>query len=237
MLVHGSVTGGGPTWAAQRRGLARPVRAGRPGAPGVPARPAGRAGRLRRAGRAGSRGLCAPAITSSGTPTAASSRSWRLLVLRERRALADCDRAPVHACRPRQPGRGAFARGGAEWWANGPRDDPEAFLRAFLGTSARTSIRRRRLPPELEQGARTLVAERGPWEAEIPLDELAAARVPDARRLGRPSRRVRRGLRRARARARGRAARAPGLRPQRAAAPGRSTPRSPDFVERAAGRD
>jgi pimeloyl-ACP methyl ester carboxylesterase len=31
------------------------------------------------------------------------------------------------------------------------------------------------LPPELEQTARLLQVERGPWEAEIPLDTLAAA--------------------------------------------------------------
>ena len=34
------------------------------------------------------------------------------------------------------------------------------------------------LPPALEQGARTLVVERGPWEADIPLDELADAPFP-----------------------------------------------------------
>jgi pimeloyl-ACP methyl ester carboxylesterase len=34
------------------------------------------------------------------------------------------------------------------------------------------------LPPPLEQGARTLLVERGPWEAEIPLDRLAAAPFP-----------------------------------------------------------
>ena len=34
------------------------------------------------------------------------------------------------------------------------------------------------LPPELERGARVLLVERGPWEAQIPLDELAAAPFP-----------------------------------------------------------
>jgi hypothetical protein len=34
------------------------------------------------------------------------------------------------------------------------------------------------LPPELEQGARTLMIERGPWEAEIPLAALRAAPFP-----------------------------------------------------------
>jgi hypothetical protein len=31
------------------------------------------------------------------------------------------------------------------------------------------------LPPEAERGIRALMAERPPWEADIPLDELAAA--------------------------------------------------------------
>ena len=34
------------------------------------------------------------------------------------------------------------------------------------------------LPPDLEQGARLLMNERGPWEAEIPLAALAATRFP-----------------------------------------------------------
>ncbi|HWJ33553.1 MAG TPA: hypothetical protein VNR59_14565 [Gaiellaceae bacterium] len=34
------------------------------------------------------------------------------------------------------------------------------------------------LPPPLHQGAETLMVERGPWEAEPPLDELRAATFP-----------------------------------------------------------
>jgi len=34
-------------------------------------------------------------------------------------------------------------------------------------------------PPDLAQGAQTLSVERGPWEAEIPLDALAAATFPN----------------------------------------------------------
>jgi pimeloyl-ACP methyl ester carboxylesterase len=58
----------------------------------------------------------------------------------------------------------------------GATDDPEEFLRAFLeGVGAPAPSR---LSPELLQGARTLMVERRPWEAEIPLDELAAAAFP-----------------------------------------------------------
>lgn len=72
----------------------------------------------------------------------------------------------------------SFARGGAGLWAHGPRDDPEAFLRAFLAAIGSAFDPPSPLPPDLERGARLLVAERGPWEAEIPLDALAAARIP-----------------------------------------------------------
>jgi pimeloyl-ACP methyl ester carboxylesterase len=55
--------------------------------------------------------------------------------------------------------------------------DPEAFLRAFLagvGLPAPPG----RFSPALLQGARTLLVERHPWEAEIPLDALAKAPFP-----------------------------------------------------------
>ena len=76
------------------------------------------------------------------------------------------------------PAVDAFAAGGADLWANGPTHDPEAFLRAFLSAVGSTFDPPSPLPPELEQGARALIAERGPWEAEIPLDTLAAASFP-----------------------------------------------------------
>jgi pimeloyl-ACP methyl ester carboxylesterase len=50
--------------------------------------------------------------------------------------------------------------------------DPETYLRAFLDLVGSTPPARP-LPPALLQGARTLVAERPPWEAQIPLDALA----------------------------------------------------------------
>ena len=76
------------------------------------------------------------------------------------------------------PAVGAFATGGAELWERGPRDDPEAFLRTFLSAVGSDFVPPSPLPPELEQGARALLRERGPWEAEIPLDLLAATPFP-----------------------------------------------------------
>lgn len=76
------------------------------------------------------------------------------------------------------PAVAEFARGGVELWANGPRDDPEAFLRAFLAAVGSAYDPPSPLPPELEQAARALANERGPWEAEIPLAELASTPFP-----------------------------------------------------------
>ena len=62
-------------------------------------------------------------------------------------------------------------------WDEGPRD-PEAFLRAFLEIVGSAVDPPSPLPPSLRRGAEMLLVERGPWEAEIPLDELARAGFP-----------------------------------------------------------
>lgn len=64
----------------------------------------------------------------------------------------------------------------AEHWTNGPRD-PGEFLRGFFGLVG-TSTPPGNFTPELLQGARTLMVERPPSEAVIPLDELARAPFP-----------------------------------------------------------
>jgi pimeloyl-ACP methyl ester carboxylesterase len=63
-----------------------------------------------------------------------------------------------------------------EHWTNGPRD-PAEFLRGFLRIVG-SSIPPGNLSPGLLQGARTLMVERNPGEAAIPLDELARASFP-----------------------------------------------------------
>ena len=70
----------------------------------------------------------------------------------------------------------AFVAGGEQLWQHGPRE-PEAFLRAFL-EAVGSSIPPGDFSPGLLQGARTLMVERYPWTAEIPLAALAAARFP-----------------------------------------------------------
>jgi pimeloyl-ACP methyl ester carboxylesterase len=61
-----------------------------------------------------------------------------------------------------------------EHWERGPRE-PEAFLRGFLELVGSQIRLPDPLSPPLERAARVLVTERGPWEAEIPLAELARA--------------------------------------------------------------
>jgi pimeloyl-ACP methyl ester carboxylesterase len=61
-------------------------------------------------------------------------------------------------------------------WRDGPRD-PAAFLRTFLRLVG-SSVPPGRLSPQLLQGARTLMVERSPAEAEVPLDVLAPAPFP-----------------------------------------------------------
>jgi len=64
-----------------------------------------------------------------------------------------------------------------EHWRSGPRD-PETFLRGFLRLVGSAMDPPSPLPPPLQRGAEMLLVERGPWEAQIPLAELAGARFP-----------------------------------------------------------
>jgi pimeloyl-ACP methyl ester carboxylesterase len=76
------------------------------------------------------------------------------------------------------PAVDAFAAAGEALYATGARDDPETFLRRFLLAVGSALDPPSPLPPELAQGAQALQVERGPWEAEIPLDVLTAAPFP-----------------------------------------------------------
>jgi pimeloyl-ACP methyl ester carboxylesterase len=70
----------------------------------------------------------------------------------------------------------AFVAGGEQLWEHGPRK-PDAFLRGFL-EAVGSSIPPGDFSPGLLQGARTLMVERYPWTAEVPLATLAAAHFP-----------------------------------------------------------
>jgi pimeloyl-ACP methyl ester carboxylesterase len=63
-----------------------------------------------------------------------------------------------------------------EHWTGGPRD-PAEFLRGFLALVG-SSTPAGEFTPELLQGARVLMVERSPAEAQIPFEELARAPFP-----------------------------------------------------------
>jgi pimeloyl-ACP methyl ester carboxylesterase len=74
------------------------------------------------------------------------------------------------------PAVDAFAADAERLWREGPRD-PAEFLRTFFAAVG-TPVPPGDFNAALLQGARTLMVERLPSEAEIPLDTLAAAPFP-----------------------------------------------------------
>jgi pimeloyl-ACP methyl ester carboxylesterase len=62
-------------------------------------------------------------------------------------------------------------------FGHGPRE-PREFFVGFLAAVGSTATLPRELPPELEQSIRATMAERAPWEAQIPLEALAETAFP-----------------------------------------------------------
>ena len=176
VLVHGSVVGGRPTWSAQQPLAERweLVVLERPGFPPGPAVERvdfdEHAELVDRELRPGDHlvGHSYGGVIALLAAARAADRVRSLTVIEP----------PATSVAPGHPAVERFAREGAEWWRSGPREDPEAFLRGFLGYVGSSFRPPSPLPPAIEQGARTLLGERGPWEARIPLDELAAAAFP-----------------------------------------------------------
>jgi pimeloyl-ACP methyl ester carboxylesterase len=93
----------------------------------------------------------------------------------------------VHSLAVSEPPAFALARGNPEverlverldeHFTHGPRE-PRAFAAGFLALVGSNAQLPDELPPEQEQIVRATMAERPPWEAEIPLDELAATSFP-----------------------------------------------------------
>lgn len=76
------------------------------------------------------------------------------------------------------PAVDAFAAAGARLYATAKGGDTETFLRQFLAAVGSGFDPPSPLPPDLRQGALALSVERGPWEAEIPLETLRATSFP-----------------------------------------------------------
>ena len=174
MLAHGSVSNGQSTWSAQRSLGERYelVVLNRPGFP--PGPPVERvdfevdAEWVREQLRPGDH-LCGHSYGGVVSLLAAAAAP-------ELRSLTVIE-PPATSVAHGHPAADDFAARAIELWRDGPKE-PEAFLRTFLRAVGSSFDPPSPLPPELEQAARTLMVERGPWEAEIPLAELRAAPFP-----------------------------------------------------------
>ena len=175
VLVHGSVANGPATWAAleplrRRFELVVPNRGGYPPNP-----PLERIDFERQAEE------LAPLLGDGGHLVGHSYGGVISLLLASQHPEA------VRSLTVNEPPAFALARGNPEverlvgeleaFFAAGPYE-PEQYLRGFLALVGSLARPPDPLPPELAQGARAAMAERPPWEAQIPLDELAAAPFP-----------------------------------------------------------
>ncbi len=176
VLVHGSVMGGRPTWSGQRA-LGDDFELEIVERPGFPPNPP-----VERVDFDEHALLVADRI-EGGAHLVGHSYGGVIALLAAAaaphhvRSLTVIE-PPATAVARGNPAADAFAREGAEWWRTGPTHDPDAFLRGFLDYVGSDYVPPSPLPASLEQGARTLIVERGPWEAKIPLDLLAEAPFP-----------------------------------------------------------
>ena len=176
VLVHGSVIGGRGTWAAQRPLAARfeLLVLDRPGFPPNPS--------VERVDFETDAALVAGLLEpgdhlvghSYGGIVSLLAAASRPDVLRSLTVIEPpCTRVAAGV-----PEVDAFARAGMELYATARSGDPDEYLRRFLAAVGSEFDPPSPLPPELEQGARNLAVERGPWEADIPLAALAGTPFP-----------------------------------------------------------
>jgi pimeloyl-ACP methyl ester carboxylesterase len=176
VLVHGSVIGGRGTWAAQRP-LAERFELLVLDRPGFPPNPS-----VERVDFETDAALVAGLLEpgdhlvghSYGGIVSLLAAASRPDVLRSLSVIEPpCTRVAAGV-----PEVDAFARAGMELYATARSGDPDEYLRRFLAAVGSEFDPPSPLPPELEQGARNLPIERGPWEADIPLAALAGTPFP-----------------------------------------------------------
>jgi pimeloyl-ACP methyl ester carboxylesterase len=175
VLVHGSVGNGPATWAAleplrRRFQLVVPNRGGYP--PNPP---------LERIDFEHQADELAPLLGDGAHLVGHSYGGVISLLIAARHPKA------VHSLTVSEPPAFGLVRGRPEvekligdlqaFFAAGPYE-PEEYLRGFLALVGTDATFPDQLPPSLAQGARAAMAERPPWEAQIPLDELAATPFP-----------------------------------------------------------
>lgn len=175
VLVHGSVVGGEATWAPQQPLAARYelVVVNRPGFPPNP--PPERVdfeedARWLESQLEPGDHVCGHSYGAIVAVYAAAARGdLGSLTLAE---------PPAFRVASHDPAVRLFVQRMQRHWTSGPRE-PRAFLAGFYAAVAGREVELPDpVPPELEQGARALIVERGPWEAEPPLERLAAAPFP-----------------------------------------------------------
>jgi pimeloyl-ACP methyl ester carboxylesterase len=175
VLVHGSVRNGDVSWAEQQPlvGDFELVVLNRPGFP--PGPPIERvdfeehatwvAERLR-----GGDHLCGHSYGGVVSLYAAAKA--------DRLASLTVVEPPAFAVAAGRPEADAFSASLQSLWSDGPRD-ARSFLAEFYALVAGRAVDLPDpLPPDLQQGAEALMAERGPWEARPPVDELRVAQFP-----------------------------------------------------------
>ena len=174
MLVHGSVVNADLTWSAQkpladRFEIVAPNRRGFPPGPDV------------ESVDFEDEAVWLQPFLEPGTHVVGHSYGGVIALLAIARQ-PECARSltviepPALGVARAEPAVEKFIERTEEHWTKGPRD-PAEFLRGFLALVG-SSIPPGNLSPELLQGARTLMVERSPAEAVIPLDELARAPFP-----------------------------------------------------------
>ena len=176
VFVHGSVMGGRPTWSGQRS-LGERFAVEIVERPGFPPHPD-----VDRVDFEEHAALLA-ADLPDGVHLVGHSYGGLISLLAagsvpERVRSLTVIEPPATGVAAGNPAADAFTREGIDWWQTGPTDNPDAFLRGFLAYVGSDFIPPTPLDARLAQGARTLIVERGPWEAELPFDALATASIP-----------------------------------------------------------
>lgn len=175
LLVHGSVGGGRSTWAEQRPLEAHftLLVADRPGYGGTPM--------VEREDFEADAPLVADALGSSAHLVGHSYGGVVSLLAAASRPDAVSSltviEPPAFGLAAGNPAVDELVAQLKRHWEEGPTE-AEPFLRGFLQIVGSAIELPSPLPPELERGARILQVERGPWEAKIPLEALAATPFP-----------------------------------------------------------
>ena len=174
LLVHGSVANGDVTWAAQRPLAGRfelvvPNRRGFPPGPDVSSVDFEDEARwLEQFVRPGTHLVG----HSYGGVISLFAAAWFADRLRSLTVIEP----PAFKLAAGNPTADAFVRDARRLWEQGSHD-PAVFLRSFL-EAVGSQVPPGAFSDGMLQGARTLMVERYPWDADPPLADIAAARMP-----------------------------------------------------------